>query len=155
MSAPSGKIGVSDPGAGDLKVYSHSGKYLLRSDTGFHLHEPYGIDYHPWTKETVVVDKMFSCVYVHGPSGVVKDMITKHGVREAGEDEEDERAPLSQPNYVSFDYAGTCTVFMVPVNIMVSVTSFTLYLRLVNVHVRGHAVWLIILLLLSREHLRH
>ena len=93
-------MAVSDPGAGDLKVFTRSGKYKLRSERGLHLHEPLGVDYHPWSKETIVVDKLFNCVFVHAPSGEVKDIITKYG------DLEEQAMTLKQPCYTSFDYAG-------------------------------------------------
>ena len=107
---------MSDPGAGDLKVFLSSGKYKLRSERGFHLHEPYGIAYHRWSKETLVVDRMFSCLFVHAPSGEVKDIISRYsGGRSSGDgggdvdDEADGSADVTafkQPNYTTFDYAG-------------------------------------------------
>ena len=51
-------------------------------------------------KETIVVDKLFNCVFVHAPSGEVKDIISKYG------DLEEKDMSLKQPCYTSFDYAG-------------------------------------------------
>ena len=96
----SGKIGVSDTGAGDIKIFSHSGKYLLRSERGFHVTEPCGIDYHSLTKQTLLTDKTFACVFVHGPSGTVQNLIT------TAKDEQGKDIAIEQPSYVAFDYAG-------------------------------------------------
>ena len=96
-----GKIAVSDPGEADIKVFSKSGKYLIRSEKGLHLNYPHGMDYHPWTKETVIADRGFSCVYVHDPKGCVQQMLTE---------QEDEKYCLGSPHYVCFDYMGNIYV---------------------------------------------
>jgi hypothetical protein len=70
----SGKIAVSDPGAGDIKVFSRKGKFLTRSDWGMHLVEPYGLDLNIKTGEIIVTDTATHCIYEHSPSGMVKHL---------------------------------------------------------------------------------
>ena len=71
----SGKILVTDPKCGDVKVFSKHGKYLATSESG-HLLEPCGIYYDKDTCQTCVADRATSCIFVHDADGIVTQIIT-------------------------------------------------------------------------------
>ena len=71
----SGKIMVTDPKCGDVKVFSKHGKYLATSESG-HLLEPCGIYYDEYTCQTCVADRATSCIFVHDAEGIVTQVIT-------------------------------------------------------------------------------
>ena len=95
FTTSSGKIVVSDPGKGDIKVFSARGKFLTTSEAAYHLIEPYGMAYNNVTKEMVVSDKGTCSVYVHNPSGIVTDVLK---VRNG-----DEQSTFSFPSHVTID----------------------------------------------------
>ena len=75
FATSSGKLVVSDPGDGDIKVFSSSGKFLTDSEAAHHLIKPYGMAYDKLSKEMVVSDKGTSSVYIHDPRGIVTTIL--------------------------------------------------------------------------------
>lgn len=102
LKTNSGKIVVSDPASHDLKVFSRSGQYLMNSEYGSHLIEPYGIAYHPTTAQVAVCDRSACCVYIHGADGTVADILKV--------DQSEEVPPMKCPSYVAFARSGGTVV---------------------------------------------
>ena len=103
----SGKIVVTDQGAGDVKVFSCRGKLLVTSELGMHLLRPYGIDYSPYTKQICVCDQGANCVFVHDPSGVVQNVLTLRRQKEVTRKtapKEDQPQPASSRLFADHRY---------------------------------------------------
>ncbi len=102
----SGKIMVSDPQAGDFKVFSRHGKFLAISDMATHIKEPYGIAYELASGMMAVTDKGSCCVYLHNGHGVVQDIL-----KVSDDHCQNINAPhIDFPSYTTFDTFGNILV---------------------------------------------
>ena len=95
FATSSGKIVVSDPGDGNIKVFSSCGKFLTASEAAHHLIKPYGMAYDKRSKEMVVSDKGTSSVYVHDPRGIVTSVLKVNSG--------DKQSTFSFPSHVAID----------------------------------------------------
>ena len=94
FATSSGKIVVSDPGDGDIKVFSSHGKFLTASEAAHHLIKPHGMAYNNVSKEMVVSDRGTSSVYIHDPRGIVTSILkVKDGDKQS----------FSFPSHVAID----------------------------------------------------